>query len=105
MKYVLAQKPEKHNGGVFFEHEIHFVLEGDGARFSSTRLRAQVEAFIAENIGAKHSDFRVSVSLRWNREAKTISSYGQYHMSAVATVKARFVDKNKALRFKLSWPH
>lgn len=99
MKYVQAVKPEKHNGGVFFEHEIHFAVTGNDARRGGRAIVKAVEEFIAENIGSKHADFRVTAQVRW------IHPDGNIGMSPVphAGVKVRFADKNKALLFKLSY--
>jgi hypothetical protein len=99
VKYVQAVKPEKHNGGVFFEHEIHFELVGKAARGSSRLVVEAITEFISENIGSKHSDFRVSAKVCW------IHPDGNIGMSPVphAIIKARFADKNKALLFKLSY--
>lgn len=100
MKYVQALKPEKHNGGAFFEHEIHFELKGYGHYMVSHQLRKNIEEFVSEHIGSKHTDFRVSVQIKYIRPDTSRFSPSE----PIATVKVRFADKNKALRFKLSWP-
>lgn len=99
MKYVQATKPEKHNGGVFFEHEIHFDVTGNEARYG-TKLVERIVEFIDEKIGTKHTDYRISKRLAWVRPegANLMTS-----PSPLLSVKVRFADKNKALLFKLSW--
>ncbi len=99
MKYVQAEKPEKHNGGVFFEHEIHFEVTGNEARYGTLMVERIIE-FIDEKIGTKHTDYRISKRLAWLRPPDSnLMTSPTPHLF----VKVRFADKNKALLFKLSW--
>lgn len=100
MRYVQATKPEKHNGRVFFEHEIHITVgTGFSHHYTVRKLRDSVEQFISETIGEKHADFRVGIRQEWVRPDNSIV---RSHVPAYWIV-ARFVDKNNAMRFKLAY--
>jgi len=99
MKYVIAERPEKHNGGVFFEHEIHFNVPGSPGWYNSHALKEHITEFITNSIGSKHTDFRISISVYWLRTDDKVNK----SPVRVAVVRARFVDKNKALMFKLAF--
>jgi len=90
VKYVQAQKPDKHNGGVFYEHEIHIDLTSGQFQITAKDLKE----FLEQTIGCKHRDYRLKFSRGiWNQATK------KYHYSAVV----RFVDKDKAMMFKLGF--
>lgn len=96
MKYVQASKPPHHDGGAFYEHEIHFtcpIVPRDSAKM----LKQRIIDHIQEGLGKQHQDFRISVRQTWERDIMNMSILG------TNIVVVRFQDKNKALLFKLSW--
>lgn len=100
MKYVLAEKPPRHNGGVFYEHEVHFEVT-DNRVYRTAELKQAIEDFLVERIGTKHDDFRISLETVWWYQSGKVNT----SPNRMVRIKARFVDKNKALMFKLSWPN
>lgn len=99
MKYVQATKPEKHNGGSFFEHEIHI----DCADWRHN-MKQRVIDFMAESSDQKHVDYRISTTSRrdeWPKDEPQNPWAGKWRLTPVTIV--RFQDKNKALMFKLAF--
>lgn len=99
MKYVQATKPEKHNGGPFFEHEIHIDLP-----YRDYSLERTIREFMAESADQKHTDFRISKRNRYEPwgEGEKPSPWSP-KLKGVSTIVVRFTDRNKAMLFKLSF--
>lgn len=99
MKYVQAPRPEKHNGGLFFEHEIQIDLE-PGDYSTATRIKEYMES----SPDQKHVDYRISGRTRkvdWAPGERKNPWAG--HKKTINTLVVRFQDKNKALLFKLGF--
>jgi hypothetical protein len=106
IQYSLAIRPERHNGGVFFEHEICILLAD---RFQGNVLASQRAKEILDGLGNKHEDYRMKVqSVRVYEDKDHIgapwtSAAGWRPVKYQTQLIVRFRDKNHALRFKLAW--
>lgn len=85
MQYSVAELPEKHNGGKFFEHVVKFYMKDDTTRYKD------LLDYLTGQFGPKGEQWRIAKKRR----------YHQYHSYPEITV--RFADKTAALCFKLGW--
>lgn len=99
MTYVQATRPEGHNGGKFFEHEIHIRLDGDNRFGSVAALKEYLNTVLSESIGVRHEDYRIKTQVTYVRKTPG-NLWDPPNRITVAYV--RFTDKNKALLFKMS---
>jgi hypothetical protein len=83
MEYRYQEPPEKHNGQKWFGHEIHVKVV--------PARKTELFEFVEKIAGEKGTGFRVvDINHKWS-------------FKRIEDVVIRFVDKNSALLFKLTW--
>lgn len=86
MEYVEVEKPEKHNGGLHFGHEIRLNLK--------RKREEELFDYLNETVGEKHKTWRFSY-------LNGRSSW--YYLEHTREAIVRFTNRDHAMLFKLGW--